>query len=82
MKALKLAAEVVDHRLDLQLPEDIDEGPVEIIVLVPQGGRDASRQAGGWTLDEFLSRPRVDSRYIQSKEQIDELVRRERESWE
>lgn len=81
MKAVKLAAEVVDHRLDLQLPEDIDEGPVEIIVLVPDGGR-ASRRAKGWTVDEFLSRPRVDSRYIQSKEQIDDYLRQERGSWE
>ncbi len=37
MRAVKLPAQVNrDHTLHLQLPEEIQEGPAEVIVLIPE----------------------------------------------
>ena len=83
MRAVKVPAQVTrNHTLHLQLPEDIGEGPAEVIVLLadPEDGRAAQPEAG--TLDEFLARPRVDRRFIRSQAEIDDYLRAERESWE
>ena len=83
MRAVKLPAQVnKDHTLHLQLPEEIREGPAEVIVLVPEPTTGAPSQPEGASLKEFLARPRVDSRFIRSKEEIDDYLREERESWE
>ena len=38
MRAIKLHGRVEkDHTLSIRLPEDITEGPAEVIVLVPEG---------------------------------------------
>ena len=83
MRAVKVPAQVrSDHTLHLRLPEDIGEGPAEVIVLLaePEDGEPAQPEAG--TLDEFLARPRVDHRYIRSQAEIDAYLRAERDSWE
>lgn len=48
MRAHKLKATVqMDHRLQLELPDDFPPGPVEVIVLAPQGeDRKIVRMAG------------------------------------
>jgi hypothetical protein len=33
-------------------------------------------------LEDFLSGPRVDGRFVRSKEEIDDYLRAERDSWE
>lgn len=82
MRALKLIAEVTkDHSLRLDLAETMVEGPVEVIVLVPEPG-DAAAGAAGGTLDDFLAGPEVDPRFIRSKEEIDQYLEAERASWE
>jgi len=83
MRAVKLPAQVTrDHTLHLQLPEDIGEGPAEVIVLVPDFSDDGPAQPQAGSLEDFLAGPRVNRRFIRSKEEIDEYVRAERESWE
>ncbi len=82
MRALKLTAEVTkDHSVRLELPESMSEGPVEVIVLVPERDDPAAGPAEG-TLDEFLSGIEVDPRFIRSKEEIDAYLEAERASWE
>ena len=83
MRAVKLPAQIdEDHTLHLQLPEEIHEGPAEVIVLVPEPTASAQTQPERASLEDFLARPRVDSRFIRSKDDIDEYLREERESWE
>lgn len=83
MRALKLAAQVEsDHALVLDLPEDIPEGPAEVIVLVPDRAEAASTKPKTGSLAEFLSRPRVDPRFIRSKKELDAHLHAERESWD
>jgi hypothetical protein len=83
MRALKLPAEITkDHQLCLQLPEDVGEGPAEVIVLVPDSPEEVSPEPAGWSLNDFLQRPRVDHRFVRSKQDIDDYLRAERESWE
>lgn len=83
MRAVKIATAVTkDHTLHLELPEEIGEGPVEVIVLVGDSDARTAARSASWTLDEFLAESRLDERFIRSKEDIDAHVRSERESWE
>ncbi len=83
MRAVKLNAQVTqDHTLNLKLPEDVREGPAEVIVLVPDPEVYASQEPNAGTLGEFLSKPRVDRSFIRSKAEIDDSLRAERDSWE
>lgn len=82
MRAVKLSTRVSkDHTVHLQLPDDIGEGPAEVIVLVPDTAEDSPRPSSPM-LDDFLDGPRVDPRFIRSKERIDADLQAERESWE
>lgn len=75
MKALKLNANVDrSRRLVLELPEEIGEGPVEVIVLVPE-----SRRPGASTLAEHLASLERGHRTVA---EIDEQIRVERQSWD
>ncbi len=83
MRAVKLPARVnKDHTLRVQLPEEIREGPAEVIVLVSEPSDGDLSQPEGVSLEDFLARPRVDRQFIRSKEEIDDYLRAERESWE
>lgn len=78
MRAIKLNTHVAsDRTLRLQLPDDVDEGPAEVIVLVPDATGRRSH-----TLQDFLvglaSRPRQ----LRTKEEIDRYLEQERESWD
>lgn len=78
MRAIKLRGQVTrDHALHLQLPDDIEEGPAEVIVLVDKTGDDSN--VG---LAEALDESAVDPRFIRSKEAIDRDLLAERNSWE
>lgn len=78
MRAIKLKAQIgTDHTLHLQLPDDVDEGPAEVIVLV-EG--DPEPVQGSGTVADFLATHRVTS--PRSKEEIDSYLRTERDSWE
>jgi len=83
MRAVKIATAVTkDRTLHLDLPEEIGEGPAEVIVLVGDVDDRAETQPGGWSLDDFLAESRLDPRFTRSKEDIDAYVRSEREAWE
>jgi hypothetical protein len=80
MQAIKLHARVDrDRRLSLQLPEDVPEGDVEVIVLAPaRPDASACRQHLERLLDRLATNPRARL----SKEQIDAQLAEERASWE
>jgi hypothetical protein len=70
MRALKLPARITrDHHLHLQLPDELAEGPAEVILLIPDSADEGVQQGESWTLRDFL-RPRVDQRYVRSKQDI------------
>ena len=76
MRAIKVQAQVSkDHTIRLQLPEDVQEGPAEVIVLVSEG-RDRGR-----SLKEFLANLATTPRARLSKEEIDRYLAEERASW-
>jgi hypothetical protein len=76
MRAIKLQAHVKKaHTLSLKLPEDIQEGPVEVIALVPEP---VARPAH--SLSDFLVRLPHRSRRVRSKEQIDRDLEQERQA--
>ena len=78
MRAIKLQARVEkDHTLSLKLPEDVREGPAEVIVLVPDKAAKPSH-----SLSDFLTRLPRRSRQLRSKEEIDRYLEQERQSWE
>jgi hypothetical protein len=74
MRAIKLQAHVEkDHTVSLRLPEDVGEGPAEVIVLVPDP---AAKPAH--SLSDFLARL---PRRPRSKEEIDRYLEQERQAW-
>jgi hypothetical protein len=78
MRAIKLQAHVEkDHTVSLRLPEDVGEGPAEVIVLVPDP---ATKPAH--SLSDFLAGlPRHPLR-PRSKEEIDRYLEQERQTWD
>ncbi|HEX9944128.1 MAG TPA: hypothetical protein VGG03_19115 [Thermoanaerobaculia bacterium] len=78
MRAIKLNTHVAkDHTLRLTLPEDVREGPAEVIVLVPE-----STDQPAHTLRDFLAGLSERPRQVRTKEEIDRYLEQERESWE
>ena len=78
MRAIKLNTHVSkDRTLRLKLPEDVQEGPAEVIVLVPE-----LTERPAHTLQEFLAGLSARPRRIRTKEEIDSYLEQERESWD
>jgi hypothetical protein len=78
VRAIKLKTTVArDHTLRLQLPDDVREGPAEVIVLVPEGTDRPSR-----TLKDFLAELAAQPRNIRTIEEIDRDLEQERRSWD
>lgn len=78
MRAIKLQTQVEkDHTLSVKLPEDVAEGPAEVIVLVPEPA-----ERPGHSLADFLRTLSQHPRSARSKEEIDRDLERERESWD
>lgn len=83
MRAVKIATAVTkDHTLHLALPEEIGEGPAEVIVLVGDSDQQDAAPSDGWSLADVLAESRLDPRFTRSKEEIDAYVRSERDAWE
>jgi hypothetical protein len=77
MRAIKLQTHVEkDHMLHLHLPEDVKEGPAEVIVLVPEAAEPKH------TLADFLTHLSERPRTTRNKEEIDQYLQEERASWE
>jgi len=78
MRAIKLNTYVSkNHTLNVQLPDDVQEGPAEVIVLVPE--KDARPRH---TVSDFLERLSKQPLQVRSKEEIDRELEVERDSWE
>jgi len=78
MRAIKLNTHVArDHTLRLKLPDDVEEGPAEVIVLV----RDEAERRSH-TLQDFLASLSTRPRHVSTKEEIDRYLEQERESWD
>lgn len=77
MRAIKLNAHVAkDRTLRLHLPQDVQEGPAEIIVLVPEGTERPTHK-----IQDFLAGLSARPRRIRTKEEIDTYLEQERASW-
>jgi hypothetical protein len=75
MRAIKLQAHIEkDHTLNLKLPEDVREGPAEVIVLVPDLAAKPTHSLG-----DFLARLPQHPSQLRTKEEIDGYLERERE---
>ncbi len=78
MRAFKVRGHVEkDHTLSLKLPEDVPEGPAEVIVLIPER---VSKPAH--SLNDFLDRLAGHPRQVLSKDEIDRHLERERQCWD
>jgi hypothetical protein len=78
MKALKLNVVIGrDRRVVLDVPEDIEEGPAEVVLLVPEGPERQPRS----NLEEHVARLIARSR-SRTVEDIDTELKAERESWD
>ncbi len=79
MRAFKLQVQVSKDRiLKIMLPDDVGEGPAEVLVLLAE--QSATRQAH--TLEEYLHRLSAKHRNVKSQEEIDLFLEEERRSWE
>jgi len=79
MRAIKLRANVGrDHRIELELPPEMPEGEVEIIVLA---GEAASLSEARSLRDFFDELDRLPRKRL-TKEQIDRYIAEERASWD
>lgn len=79
MRAIKLQSHVDETRtLHLKLPADVQEGPAEVIVLVP----DTESERPVPTLRAFLDGLDKISRKTRLKEEIDRALEEERASWD
>ena len=79
MRALKLMTRITkDHRLDVMLPDDVPEGDVEVIVLLPETRSPAATS----TLREFTEKLEKMPSSGRSKADIDRYLDEERSSWD
>ena len=78
MRAIKLQAQVPqDRTLSIKLPDDVDEGLAEIIVLVPE-----ARHPRSLSVEEFLAELAERPHRTRSKEEIDADLLEMRQSWD
>ena len=79
MRALKLMTRITkDHRLDVVLPNDVPEGDVEVIVLLPETISPAATSS----LCEFTEKLEKMPSSGRSKADIDCYLDKERASWD
>ncbi len=78
MRAIRVQSQVEkDRTLHIHLPADVEEGPVEVIVLVPEPAPPKHH-----SLEDFLASLEQSPRMGRSKEEIDKYLAEERESWD
>jgi hypothetical protein len=79
VQAIKLRAKVgPDHRIELELPAEIPEGEVEIIVIAEE----TSSLSETRSLREFFEEVDQLPRRRRTKEEIDRYIAEERASWD
>jgi len=79
MKAVKLEGHVTkNHKLNLTVPEDVNTGPVEVILLVPEKEENGKTQ----NIKSFLKQLSKSKTARLSKEEIDQSLANERNGWD
>jgi hypothetical protein len=77
VRAVKLKGRVEpDHTLRVRLPEDVGEGPAEVIVLLPE------RTGTKPSLPAVLTSLQDASRHRRRKAEIDQALEEERAAWD
>ncbi len=77
MKAVKLKGHITkDKTLDIQIPQHVEEGPVEVLLLIPR------RRKPKKSLLEVLDELKQSSYPGMTKEEIDRYLEEERNSWD
>jgi len=66
-----------DHTARLRLPDDVRQGPIEVIVRV-----DEEPIGNGQSVRQFLAKMKASPRPRRTQEEIDRRLREERDSWE
>ena len=76
MQAIKLSGQITpQHQLLIELPDDIPDGPAEVIILIQKPLRSVSPRS----LLEFIDRLPLGR--TNKRETIDKRLQQERESW-
>lgn len=79
MKAIRVMAEIPEDRvLTVRLPEDVDPGSAEVLVLVSE----RVDESGAHTLEELLRSLDAGACGGRTREEIDEQIEAERRAWE
>jgi GTPase SAR1 family protein len=79
MRAVRMMGYVNgDHTLRLDLPTHVEEGPAEVIVLVPEKIPTLNQP----TLVTYFQNLERSGRKVKSQEEIDKFIDEERNSWE
>lgn len=80
MRVIRLAGTIgPDRKLHLQLPDDVAEGPAEVIVSIPEPGTPSDGVSDFGKFLDFVDSLPPGNR---SKEEIDRALQAERDSWE
>lgn len=78
MREIRLHALVEeDHTAKLRLPDDVRQGPIEVIVRL-----DEQPIGNGQSVRQFLAKMKASQRPRRTREEIDRQLREERDSWE
>lgn len=82
MRAIKLTGYIgSNHRLELDLPEDMPEGSAEVIVLIPESSSDTPHDPRRYLEDFFRDLDTSDRPHL-SSEDIDRYLENERAGWD
>jgi hypothetical protein len=77
MKAVKVNVMIGrDRRVAFEVPEDVEEGPAEVLVLVPESSIQRRRSHLETHVAQLMARPRG-----KSADDINAELRTEREDW-
>jgi predicted HTH domain antitoxin len=78
MRAIKIQTQVPrDRTLSIKLPDDVEEGLAEVIVLVPE-----AMHLKSLSVEEFLTELSKRPHRMRSKEEIDTELLEMRQSWD
>jgi len=79
VQAFRLYGNVTpDHKLEIELPNTVQEGPAEVIVFTQEHAQKGEQA----TFESFLHNLKASPRRIKSKEEIDLYLKTEQNSWE
>ena|SRR5215813_5255401 len=79
MRELRLQTLVDEnHVAQIQLPEDVRQGPIEVIVRLPEAIPQTPKLPLAEFLDRLVARPWTG----RSREEIDRQIQEERDSWD